>query len=570
MNTGWTRRNFVELSAAGVAFVVTGGLTATAARAASGPSTSNRRATPWIEGSVSELQRLMRERKLTSFELTKGYLDRIAELNPVLNAIIETNPNALQIAKRLDRERRVGRVRGPFHGIPVIVKDNIATDDDMETTAGSLALVGSRVPADASLVRQLREAGAIILGKANLSEWANFRGFAPVNGWTARGGFTRNPYDLSLDPCGSSSGSATAAAASLCAVAIGTETDGSITCPSGEQSLVGMKPTVGLVSGSGIIPLAHSQDTAGPMTRSVRDAALLMDVIRVPGRRVMGHRVPRSYTDFLDEHALRGAKLAYDRRYVQGDFGPGDDTITAVLDEVVEQLRQHGAEIIDVESADPTAPDENGRIPGDDEFTALLFEFKVQIAQYLATLGNTEIRTLADLIQFNIDHCTEEMKWYGQEIFELAEATSGDLMDPEFLAATAAKQNFGKRVIDGLLDQGFDAIISTAYGYGTSPPAISGYPSINVPVGYTPTGRPVGMLLASGFMMEPTLFRIAYAIEQTLQARVPPTLAGTPPPDPAPFDGCAAPVTVSSAKAITAQAGHHTGGHTLSRHMRNW
>jgi amidase len=280
----------------------------------------------------------------------------------------------------------------------------------------------------------------------------------------------------------------------------------------------------------------------------------------------MGHRVPRSYTDFLDKHALHGAKLAYDRRYVQGDFGPGDDATTAVLDEVVEQLRQHGAEIIDVESADPTAPDENGRIPGDDEFTALLFEFKVQIAEYLATLGNTEVRTLADLIQFNIDHCTEEMKWYGQEIFELAEATSGDLMDPEFLAATAAKQNFGKRVINGFLDQGFDAIISTAYGYGTSPPAISGYPSINVPVGYTPTGRPVGMLLASGFMMEPTLFRIAYAIEQTLQARVPPTLAGTPPEDPAPFDGCAVPVTVSSAKATTAQAGHHT----LSRHMRNW
>ena len=569
MNSEWTRRNFVGLGAAGVAYVVTGGLTATGARAASGPSTSDRRATPWIEGSVSELQRLMREGKLTSFELTKGYLDRIAEFNPVLNAVIETNPDALQIAKRLDRERKAGRVRGLLHGIPVIVKDNIATDDDMETTAGSLALVGSRVPADAALIRQLREAGAIILGKANLSEWANFRGFAPVNGWSARGGFTRNPYDLSLDPCGSSSGSAAAAAASLCAVAIGTETDGSITCPSGEQSLVGMKPTVGLVSGSGIIPIAHSQDTAGPITRSVRDAALLMDVIRVPGSRVMGHRVPRSYTDSLDQHALQGAKLAYDRRYVQGDFGPGDDAITAVLNEVVERLRHHGAEIIDVESADPTAPDEHGRIPGDDEFTALLFEFKVQIKEYLATLKNTKIRTLADLIQFNVNHCNDEMKWYGQEIFELAEATSGDLTDPEFLAATATKQNFGKRVIDGFLDQGFHAIISTAYGYGTSPPAISGYPSINVPVGYTPTGRPVGMLLASGFMMEPTLFSIAYAIEQTLQARVPPTLTGTPPHDPALY-GCAAPVAVSSAKATTAQPGQQTGGHTLSRHMRNW
>ena len=306
------------------------------------------------------------------------------------------------------------------------------------------------------------------------------------------------------------------------------------------------------------------------MTRSVRDAALLMDAIRVPGSWVMGHRVPRSYTNFLDKRALKGAKLAYDRRYVQGDFGPGDDTITAVLDEVVEQLRQHGAEVIDVESADPSAPDENGRIPGDDEFTALLFEFKVQIAEYLATLRHTDIRTLADLIQFNIDHCADEMKWYGQEIFELAEATSGDLTDPEFLAASAAKRNFGKRVIDGFMDQGFDAIISHAYGYGTSPPAMSGYPSIDVPVGYTPSGRPVGMLLASGFMREPTLFRIAYAIEQTLQARVPPTLTGTPPEDPPPFDGCAPPVSVSSADATTGHAGHHAGGHTLSRHIRNW
>ena len=268
MNGGWTRRNFVELGAAGVALVATGGLTATGALAAPEPSRATRATratgeTPWIEGSISELQKLMRERKLTSFELTKGYLDRIAELNPILHAVIETNPDALWIAKRLDWERRSGRVRGPLHGIPVIVKDNIATDDKMETTAGSLALVGSHVPEDAPLIRQLRKAGAIILGKANLSEWANFRGFAPVNGWTARGGFTRNPYDLGIDPCGSSSGSAAAAAASLCTVAIGTETDGSITCPSGEQSLVGMKPTVGLVSGSGIIPLAHSQDTAG-------------------------------------------------------------------------------------------------------------------------------------------------------------------------------------------------------------------------------------------------------------------------------------------------------------------
>lgn len=566
MTGGLTRRNFVELGAAGAVLVATGGLTATEALAA---PVGDRRPKPWIEGSISELQRLMRHGQLTAVELTKGYLDRIAELNPTLNAVLETNPDALKIARRLDRERWAGHVRGPLHGIPVIVKDNIATDDDMQTTAGSLALVGSRVPADAPLIRQLRRAGAIILGKANLSEWANFRGFAPINGWTARGGFTRNPYDLSLDPCGSSSGSAAAAAASLCAVAVGTETDGSITCPSGEQSLVGMKPTVGLVASSGIIPLAHSQDTAGPMARTVRDAALLLDVIRVPGEWVMGHRVPRSYTNFLDKHALHGVRLAYDRRYVQGDFGPGDDAITAALDEVVDKLRQHGADIVDVESEDPSAADENGRFPLDDEFAALLFEFKVQIAEYLTTLRHTDIRTLADLIAFNVEHCDEELKWYGQEIFELAEATSGDLTDPEFLAATAAKQAFGKRVIDGLLSQGFDAIISHAYGAGTAPPAVSGYPSMNVPVGYTPTGRPVGMLMAAGFMQEPTLFRIAYAIEQTLQARVAPTLAGSPPPDPDPYDGCATVLSTPSL-AASAETADSTIKHLMGVHGRHW
>ncbi|MCU1362057.1 MAG: amidase [Ilumatobacteraceae bacterium] len=560
-----TRRKFVELGAAGVALAASGGLMATRASAAPLTADAARRWQPWVETDITELQRLMRKGKLTSVQLTQGYLDRIDSLNPILNAVLQTNPDALRIARRLDRERWAGHVRGPLHGIPVIVKDNIATDDDMETTAGSLALLGSKVPGDAPLIRQLRKAGAIILGKANLSEWANFRGFAPVNGWTARGGFTRNPYDLGIDPCGSSSGSAASAAASLCAVAVGTETDGSVTCPSGEQSLVGMKPTVGLVSGTGIVPIAHSQDTAGPMARTVRDAALLLDVIRVPGNWVMGHHVPHSYTEFLDARSLHGARLAYDRRYVQGDFGPGDDTVTAVLDQVVEQLRQHGADVVDVESVDPSAADGNGRFPLDDEFSALLWEFKVQIAEYLATLHHSSIHTLADLIEFNIEHCADELKWYGQEIFELAEATNGDLTDPEFLAATATKQAFGKGVIDGLLDQGFDAIISHAYGYGTTPAATSGYPSMNVPVGYTPTGRPVGMLLSAGFMQEPRLFRIAYRIEQTLCARVAPTLHGTPPPDPDPFDGCA------PAQSITAAVSTESAVRpAMGMHARHW
>jgi amidase len=507
----------------------------------------------------------MRRGKLTSRELTEGYLDRIRRLNPTLHAVIEVNPEAEKIAKRMDKERRSGHVRGPLHGIPVIVKDNIATDDKMETTAGSFALVGSRVPGDADLVSQLRAAGAVILGKANLSEWANFRGFGSFNGWSARGGFTRNPYVLDLDPCGSSSGSASAAAASLCAVAVGTETDGSILCPSGEQSLVGIKPTVGLVSGSGIIPIAHSQDTAGPMTRSVRDAALLLDAIRVPGSTVLGKPVPRTYTDFLDKGALNGARLAYDHRYVEGDYGPGDDATLVVVEEVLDRLRSAGAEVVDVTSVDPALPDASGRIPFDDELTVLLFEFKVQIAEYMAPLRHTKMRTLADLIQFNTEHCDKELRYFGQEIFELAEATSGDLNDPEYLAALATNQGFGKDVIDGFIGTGFDAIITPSFSFGTSPAAVSGYPSMAVPVGYTPAGRPVGLWLAAGFMQEPALIRIGYAIEQLIQGRVAPTLAGAVPPEPPRFPGC--PTSVTDSSSASSAASHR--GH-MSSHPRHW
>ena len=566
-----TRRTFIELGAAGAVVVAAGGLTATTSSAASRPDRGDRDDKrdddPFVEADVMELQRLMRRGKLSSRDLTEGYLDRISRLNPTLNAIIETNPEARKIAHRMDKERRAGHVRGPLHGIPVIVKDNIATDDKMETTAGSFALVGSRVPRDADLVSQLRTAGAVILGKANLSEWANFRGFGSFNGWSARGGFTRNPYVLDLDPCGSSSGSAAAAATSLCSVAVGTETDGSILCPSGEQSLVGIKPTVGLVSGQGIIPIAHSQDTAGPMTRSVRDAALLLDAIRVPGDHVLGQPVPRSYTEFLDSGALDGARLAYDHRYVEGDFGPGDDASLAVVDAALDKLRSAGAEVVDVTSIDPTQPDATGRIPFDDELTVLLFEFKVQVAEYMAPLRHTDMRTLADLIQFNSDHCDEELRFFGQEIFVLAEATSGDLTDPEYLAAKATNQGFGKAVIDGFLAQAFDAVITPSFSFGTSPAAVSGYPSMAVPVGYTPAGRPVGFWLAAGFMQEPTLVRLGFAIEQLLQARVAPTLSGTVPPEPPRFPGCPTIAAAPSTSASTSASSHR--GH-MSSHPRHW
>lgn len=534
-----SRRTFLELGVGGLTAAALGATVPLPAGAKARVAAPAR--APWIEADIRHLQRQMRLGRLTSTELTAGLLNRIKKLNPVLHAVIETNPDALRIAHRRDAQRRAGRARGPLHGIPVLLKDNIATADRMETTAGSLALVGSEVPADAPLVAQLRRAGAVILGKANMSEWAYFRGgsedFPGISGWSARGGFTRNPYDLALDPSGSSSGSAAAVAASLSVVAVGTETDGSIISPSAAQSVVGIKPTVGLVSSAGIIPIAHSQDTAGPMARTTRDAALLLDVLRRPGHRVLGRRVPRSYADHLDRHALRGARLAYDQRYVDDPYGPPNPDALPVTEEVVARLRRAGATVVEVRSADPAEPDETGRIPFDDEFTVLLFEFKVQIQQYLATLRHTSIRTLADLIAFNRAHCDTELVWFGQEVFELAEATSGDLRDPEYLAAKATNQNFGRRVINGFRRQGFDAVLSPGESFASSVAATAGYPSMSVPIGYV-GDRPVGLWLAAGFLEEPTLISLGYAIETLLDVRVPPTLAGTVPPLPAPFPGC--------------------------------
>src|SRR4051795_1293120 len=556
------------MGAGGVALLATSGVDTGVASAMS----AEVRAKPWVETDVRHLQRLMRRGELSSPQLPQGYLNRIPRLNPTLHAVLETNPDALRIARHRDHERRHGHVRGPLHGIPVIVKDNIATADRMETTAGSLALVGSKIPADALLVQQLRAAGAVILGKANLTEWANFRGgseqFPALNGWSARGGFTRNPYVLSLDPSGSSSGSAAAAAASLCAVAVGTETDGSILSPSAEQSLVGIKPTVGLVSGRGIIPIGHSQDTAGPIARTMSDAALLLDAIRVPGRHVHGHFVPRTYTHYLERDGLVGANLAYDQRYVDGPYGPGDDAVLEVIEHVIDRMRRAGATITNVTSVAPAKPDASGRIPFDDEFTVLLFEFKVQIAEYLSRLRHTRMRTLADLIAFNRAHCAKELKWFGQEVFELAEATSGNLRDPEYLAAKATNQGFGRGVINRLLRQGFDAVITPSGSFGTSPAAVAGFPSMSIPVGYTPTGRPVGLWFASGFMREPRLIRMGYALEQLLKVRIPPKLLGSVPPDPMPFPGCSnGSISLQSQKTW---ASYHSAAEELGLHRRTW
>ena len=528
-----TRRDFLEAGLAGGGSLLAAGLGGLASFPTAVSATVSNDF--WVEKSIPELQGYMASGRLTSRELTQGYLSRIRDLNPTLSAVIETNPNAVAIAARLDNERRWGKVRGPLHGIPILLKDNIATDDNMETTAGSLALLRSRVPDDAPIVKQLRQAGAVILGKANLSEWANFRGFGPgdFNGWSARGDKTRDPYNLGFDPCGSSSGSAVAVAANLCAASVGTETDGSLVCPAGNNLVVALKPSLGLLSQGGIIPIAHSQDTAGPVGRCVADIAILLGVMQTPPDSLAGRGLPADYTRFLRRGSLRHARIGMDMRYFTPDYG-GEPDLVAVAMEGVKALKVLGAEIVEVDTGDPF-------LTGvfDAEFMVLLTEFKPQIAEYLGQLRHTRVRSLADLIAFNIAHCPREMPYYGQEIFELSESMSGDLTDPDYLAARALCLDLTRtQGIDRVMAEAkVDAIIAPSYSYGSSPSAIAGYPDIAIPVGLTPDGRPAGLMMYAGFLQEPRLLAFAYDLEQELRTRQynPPRYLGTPqpyPPDP--------------------------------------
>ncbi|HQR11191.1 MAG TPA: amidase family protein [Casimicrobiaceae bacterium] len=473
---------------------------------------------PWVDATIPQLQAMMASANLTSRELTQGYLSRIGALNPLLNAVIETNPQAVSIATQRDNERRAGRLRGPLHGIPVLLKDNIATADTMQSTAGSLALVNSRVPADAALVKQLRDAGAVILGKANLSEWANFRGFS-YNGWSARGGFTRCPYVLDNDPLGSSSGSAVAVAANLCAAAVGTETDGSIMAPSYANSTFGLKPTVGRVPGTGIIPLARSQDTAGPMTRSATDSAIMLGALSSPSV---------DFTPSLRRGALQGVRLGVDEKYFTDPFWGQPDALPVMLT-VLDTLEDLGATLVDV-TTDPTW------MLTSNEFDVLLYEFKVQVADYLATLEHCEARTLADLITFDSTHCWQEMKYFGQELFEWAEATSGDLTDPYYVAARQfCIQNSRTDGIDAALNSTvppIDALVAPTLTWLYSYAAVAGYPSISMPAGYMDDGSPLGFLFVGGAWQEAKLLGYSYDLEQELNARVPPTFLGAVPSEP--------------------------------------
>ena len=517
-----TRRSFIGTTAAGGAALLTGGLASLFKESASAGTDF-----PFVEASIMQLQAAMAAGQLSAGDLVQGYLNRIQQLNPTLHAVIETNPNATAIAVGLDNERKRGHVRGPLHGIPLLVKDNIATLDNMQTTAGSLALYGSNVPADAPLIQKLRAAGAIILGKSNLGEWANFRGFDNVYplavGWSARGGDTKNAYDLSYTSWGSSSGSGAAAAASLCAAAVGTETDGSITGPSAVENIFGLKPTLGLISQDGIVPISHQQDTAGPMARSVTDVAILLGIMQTPFGAVAGQPLPSDYTQFLQRGSLQGKRIGRDVRYFDysyfGSGIAGDEETVAFAENALAVMKSLGATIVDTDTGDVFAYT-------DDEFTALLFEFKTQIAQYLQTLSHTNLRTLADLIAFDNAHCVQELVYYGQEIFELAEM-EGDLSDPTYIAARNHATAAARAGIDGaMMRDDLDAIVAPHLTNSTGP-AVAGYPNFSMPVGIRSSGRPAGMLMYSTFLDEPQLLAMAYDLEQALHARQQPQFLGS-------------------------------------------
>jgi amidase len=550
-----TRRAFIGTTLGGSAALLAGGLSALVTRSTSAATGS------WIEATIPQLQALMNSGALTSAQLVTNYLNQIASLNPLLHAVIETNPDALSIAQARDKERKTGKLRGPLHGIPIIVKDNLATKDKMQTTAGSLALVGSTVPADSVVVNRLHAAGAVILGKANLSEWANFRGNAPFNGWSARGGFTRDPYLLSFDPCGSSSGSAVAAAANMCAATVGTETDGSVVCPSGNNLNFGLKPTVGLVSQDGIIPIGHSQDTAGPMCRSVTDVAIMLGVMQSPFGPVSGKSVPSDYTQFLKLGSLNGARIGVDSRYFSHAFG-GEQDLVVVAKQGIDAMQSLGATIVPTDTGNPA---NNNFKFYNDEFTVLLYEFKVQIAQYLAALGNTTMRTLADLIAFDIAHCPEEMKYFGQQVFEASQQTSGNLNDPIYLNARSDNLTFARtNGIDAALKKdNLDAIVAPTYSFASSLPAVAGYPNLSIPVGLTPEGKPAGLWMYSGLLKEPKLLALAYDLEQAIKPRVQPRFLGSVPPEPPDAGICAslAATTTTSSQPLLVNGRGQTSKH---------
>ena len=486
------------------------------------------------EWTIAELQEKMESGELTSRRLAALYLGRIEAVDksgPYINSIIELNPDALEIADSLDEERKAGKTRSALHGVPILIKDNIDTNDRMQTTAGSLALEGHVAEKDAFVVKQLRKAGALILGKTNLSEWANFRGKHSVSGWSSRGGLTRNPYALDRSACGSSSGSGAAVAANLSAAAVGTETDGSIICPSQTNGIVGIKPTLGLVSRSGIIPIAHSQDTAGPMARTVADAAFLLGAMTGTdstdsATRLSRKRALSNYTKFLDRDGLRGARIGVAR-----NLAGANPRVLKVFEYCIEVLKKLGAEVID--PADVPNFDKFGKTEGE----VLHYEFKADLNKYLKSLSDgARVHSLEDVIKFNEENRDKVMPYFGQERMLTAQEKSS-LSDKKYRDALAKNHTYARtKGLDAVIRKyKLDAIIVPSGGpawtidlvngdssnwdiESTSPAAVAGYPHITVPAGYV-FGLPVGLSFIGKSWQEPMLIKFAYAFEQATQLR---------------------------------------------------
>ena len=490
------------------------------------------------EMTIAQLQDAMETGALTARGLVEMYLERIERIDrqgPALNAVIELNPDAPEIAGALDAERKAGQARGPLHGIPVMLKDNIDTGDRMMTTAGSLALQGSVAPEDAWVAHRLREAGAVLLGKTNLSEWANFRSTHSSSGWSSRGGQTRNPYALDRNPCGSSSGSAVAVAANLCPVSVGTETDGSLICPAQTNSIVTIKPTLGLISRFGIIPIAHSQDTAGPMARTVADAAIVLGALtgvdpRDPATEESRGQSQADYRPFLRPEGLRGARIGVARNF----FG-FDDRVDRIVEGCIKEMQRMGAVIVDPANVE-TAAD-----LGKTEFEVLLYEFKADLNRYLARLGpGAPVHSLQEIIAFNKAHRDQVMPYFGQERMLLAEE-KGPLTDEAYLKALETNHRLARTEgIDATLRaHELDALVAPSGGpawltdwvNGDRPSggssglaAVAGYPNITVPAGYV-FGLPVGLSFFGGAYQEHKLIQLAFSFEQATQVRRAPRFA---------------------------------------------
>ncbi|WP_460995976.1 amidase [Spirosoma harenae] len=529
------RRRFIQQSS--IVSVSAASLTAAACSSPQSASSSGDEK-PFVdefalnELTINDLQQKMKSGEYTSEVITKLYLDRIDAIDkkgPRLNAIIEINPDALTMAKGLDQERKAGKVRGPMHGIPILIKDNIDTGDQMMTTAGSLALEGHKAATDAFIVAQLRKAGAVILGKTNLSEWANFRSTRSTSGWSSRGGQTRNPYMLDRNPSGSSSGSGSAVSANLCAVAVGTETDGSIIAPSSHCGLVGLKPTVGLVSRSGIIPISHTQDTAGPMARTVTDAAILLgalagvdpvDAVTLESR----GKSATDYTQFLKADGLKGKRIGVEKSFLEGH-----EDVVALYKAAIDVLKKQGATVVEVELRKEL------RETGNAEFTVLQYEFKDGLNRYLSK-ANARVKSLADVIAFNKQNQAKAMPFFKQETLESSEA-KGDLTTKEYTEALAKTRSWRQRIDQLMTTQTLDAIAGTSIGpagcidlingdydtgfYFCQPAAMAGYPHLTIPTG-TVHNLPVGFSLIASAYQEGQLLAMGYAYEQASKKRIKP------------------------------------------------